>query len=728
VKHLRLTFFLILFPGILIHASTVSAQGKGEITGLVLDHQTQKPIADANILLQPTVLGTTSNGEGFFSISGIQPGIYTLTVSVMGYEVFVLENIELGPNQTVHQKVELDETILQMDPVVVTAGKHPQALSVSPQAAVVVQQADITQRQNRRFEEVLQPISGIHFNESNISIRGSSGYSVLNVGSRVMLMIDGVPSLSSDLNLINWEMLPLLDVDRIEVIKGAGSALYGSSAMGGVINIITRSPSRKGRLLIRTLTGFYDKPHYPEWRWTNKPLHYQRFDIAYSKSVGPVGFRLAATRSQSTGYMENSDLSQWNISGKVNWTLPNASKLNVYAAWMDSKAGWLTQWLNQNQPFEVPPFNKQDEFHYKTLNLYIQYHLPISSKFAFKFRVSHMLSEMGSQIFGGGSVYTTQSFQPGEGLGGELLFEWIPGVRQNVILGTEYRRDISGSRYFDNHKGYMISPFVQWEFDILSNLKTVCGARWDRHILDDKEIDSRLSPKFGINFKPWKKTTLRATAGSGFRTATVFEKYVHADYSGFNVIMNPDLKPEHSWFADAGIRQIFSPEGYVEISFFQTDYWNMIEPVFSFLGEIQFQNTVRARIRGVEFSTQSWWWKRHIGLGAQVTWMEPRDLKRNTDLSYRPRLIANVQSTLRFGSFSVQAEYRYASLVRNVEINPLDPCVPLKLLTIRSEFQIRQVTIQFAVNNVLNYHYTQIERRMGEIRNASIGLLLDIGQ
>ena len=371
MKRLRITIFLFLFSGILIHASNGFAQGKGEITGSVLDRQTQKPLADANILLHPTVLGTSSNAKGFFSISGIQPGIYTLTISVIGYEVFVLENIAMGPNQSVHQKVELDETVLQMDPVVVTAGKHPQALSVSHQAAVVVQQADITQRQNRRFEEVLQPISGIHFNESNISIRGSSGYSVFNVGSRVMLMIDGVPSLTSDLSVINWEMLPLLDVDRIEVIKGAGSALYGSSAMGGVINIITRSPSKKGRLLIRTLSGIYDKPHYPEWRWTNETLHFERVDVAYSKSIGPVGFRLAAARNQSTGYMENSKLSQWNVSGKVTWTLPNQSKLDVYAAWMESKQGWLIQWLNQNQPFEVPPFNKEDEFHYKTLNFYV---------------------------------------------------------------------------------------------------------------------------------------------------------------------------------------------------------------------------------------------------------------------------------------------------------------------------------------------------------------------
>ena len=137
MKHLRLTFFLVLFSGMLIHTSNVFAQEKGEITGSVLDRQTQKPLADANILLHPTVLGTSSNAKGFFSISGIQPGIYTLTISVIGYEVFVLENIAMGPNQSVHQKVELDETVLQMDPVVVTAGKHPQALSVSHQAAVV---------------------------------------------------------------------------------------------------------------------------------------------------------------------------------------------------------------------------------------------------------------------------------------------------------------------------------------------------------------------------------------------------------------------------------------------------------------------------------------------------------------------------------------------------------------------------------------------------------------
>ena len=141
--------------------------------------------------------------------------------------------------------------------------------------------------------------------------------------------------MSSDLSLINWETLPLLDVDRIEVIKGAGSALYGSSAMGGVINIITRSPSKKGRLSFRTLAGFYDKPHYAEWRWTDKTLHYQRIDIAYSKSFGSVGFRLAATRNQSTGYMENTDLSQWNVTNITN--MSELFRNSLYA-------GELSQW------------------------------------------------------------------------------------------------------------------------------------------------------------------------------------------------------------------------------------------------------------------------------------------------------------------------------------------------------------------------------------------------
>ena len=229
-------------------------------------------------------------------------------------------------------------------------------------------------------------------------------------------------------------------------------------------------------------------------------------------------------------------------------------------------------------------------------------------------------------------------------------------------------------------------------------------------------------------FKPSESTSVRASLGSGFRAATVFEKYIEADHSGFTIIPNPDLRPESAWSWDIGIRQSFGEYHHVECSFFQSDYEDMIEPVINFLGTIQYQNFVRARIRGVECFAESWHWRRRLGLRGSLTWMDPENLKTGETLPYRPRFSGNVEAILKLGDFRLSAEYQYASRIENVEIRPLDPRVPTKLAHIRAEYAWREFRVQVAVTNLLNYHYTQVEQRMAEVRKYTLSLLFDTGK
>ncbi len=703
--------------------STLSAQQSGSITGQVIDDKTEKPLSNVNIVILKTVLGASSDRDGFFIIQPVHPSTYSLQISMLGYETKILHDIVVRAGETTDLNIKLTNTPIEINPIVVTAGKHPQSLSVSTQAIDMVPRFEIINRQSRRIPEALQGISGIHFNESNISIRGSSGYNVINVGSRVLLMVDGVPVLTSDFGAINWDMFPLIEIDHIEVVKGAGSALYGSSAVGGVVNVITRIPSPTGQFQIRAVAGFYDQPHYEEWQWTDRTLHYERIDATYGRQLGPLGIQLNFSRYTTTGYMENDEVNQWNGSGKLVYHLPNQSRFDLYIGWVSSKMGWLIQWLSQNDPFEVAPFNKEDEVRYKVLNLYTQYYLPLSARFGLKLRLSHLISQMGSQF----TTDDPNAFKPGLGTGWEIQADWIPATHHHFIFGNEFRWDVSGSKYFGDHKGYTISPYMQNEWTLLPCLTIVFGIRMDRHVLIDEKTETQVSPKIGLNVQPFDQSALRMSVGRGFRAATVLEKYMEADYSGIHVIPNPDLRPENSWLFDVGWRQSISNRGWIEFSLFQTEYWNMIEPVINFLGTIQFQNYVRARIRGVEFSTETWFWNHHLGLNTQITYMDPKDLHRSETLPYRPKLTGNMMGILSFGPVSFQVEYRYVSRIEKVEINPLDPRVPLKLLYLRGEFRWQNWTLQCGVNNALNYHYTQVERRMGEIRHFSLGLLMDIG-
>jgi outer membrane cobalamin receptor len=720
-------------------AGVCLSQQTGSLSGTVTEVQTGKPVPGANVILQGTVLGVVTDGDGRFQINKIPAGGYALKVSMMGYGTATVSDVLIPPGGTASREIALSQTPIQGNLVVVTASKSPEELAAAHQSVEVLGADRILSRETRRLEETIATVSGVHFNEENISIRGSSGYSVFNVGSRVLLLVDGVSVISSDLGGINWKTLPLLDIDRIEIVKGAGSALYGSSAMGGVVNLITKPPTGRLRVQFRSLYGQYDDPYYSVWKWTDRRLHYERADLAVSRIVGPVGFRLSLSRVKSTGYMENNTTDLWNAAGKFNVRFSDRSRLELYLSWMDNKEGGFIQWLSQNEPFKVPSYNKEDAIEYKTMNLYAMYHLALSTRFGIKLRSSFLQTEMANQL----TANSPGAFRPGQGPGAEIQADWVPNVLHHSTFGAEFRWDLSGSQYYGDQadhdnpvvyrfQGYTVAPYAQHVWNLRENATLTAGARWDRHVLwnstveGDESSEDRISPKLGISYRPWTGTTLRATFGGGFRAATVFEKYIRADYSGFNVIPNPELRSEHSWFGEAGFRQEIGASTHVEFSAYQTDYWDMIEPVININGTIQFQNYVRARIRGIEGSLESWWWNRLIGIRASATFMEPLDIRRDKVLPYRPKFFTDLTGFVNFGPVSLQAEYRYASRVETVQLNPLDPRVPVKLLFLRAETKWRIATLQFAVNNALNYHYAQIERRMGEVRNAMVSLLVDV--
>ena len=707
----RAALALFLFLQLRLDAGTLNVR--------IFDAHTNGPVIGANVTVLHTLLGGVTGADGTAVIERIPEGFVEIRVSMIGYRSLVVPDVSIGSKASMPVWIQLEPAPLSGDAVVVTSAKHPQELGSANQSVDVVGFASMGLRQSRNVEESLNAVSGVHFNEGNVSIRGSSGYSVFNVGSRVLLMVDGVPVLTSDLGAVNWKLLPLLDIDRIEVVKGAGSALYGSSAMGGVVNLITRSPEPGGRLLLRLSSGFYDSPHYAEWKWTDRTLHAERIDLSYGRRIGQVGLRFGASRNVSTGYMENNELDQWNVSGRLNWTLPNRSRFEFAASWMKSREGGFIQWINQNEPFKVPPFNQKDEIHYTMADVYAFFHWPLTPKFGLRVRASFLQSEIGNQL----TAFKPGAFDPGRGPGFEVQADWFPCPLHQLTFGGEARWDLSGSQYFGKHHGYSVAPYVQEEWSFAPAWKASFGVRMDRHVLADEAEETRVSPKFGLNFRPSPTTTLRTSGGAGFRAATVFEKYIRADYSGFNIVPNPDLRSERSWTWDAGVRQSLFGNVQLDVSIFQSDYWDMIEPFVNFLGTIQFQNFIRARIRGVEGSAQSWWWKGRLGLEADWCWMDPADLNAGWDLPYRPRAFGTLIGTLKADRFTFQAEWRYARRIETVELNPLDPRVPVKLLHLRGQVEWGSVTFQASLNNALNYHYTQIERRMGEVRNANVTII-----
>jgi len=245
------------------------AQEKGSVSGYVFNSETKEKIVGANISIEGTVLGTTTNADGHFVIRNLPAQKYNLICSMIGFKRKVVEEVFVKENEDVSVEIYLEPLPVQTQPVVVTASKREQSISEIPVALSVVDEKLLMQRNSVAVDDALRYVPGVSFVQSQVNIRGSTGYSK-GVGTRVLILVDGLPMLSGDTGEIIWESFPVNQIERIEIVKGAGSALFGSSALGGVINIITKSASETPETHLQLYGGMYDSPYHDKWKWNDE--------------------------------------------------------------------------------------------------------------------------------------------------------------------------------------------------------------------------------------------------------------------------------------------------------------------------------------------------------------------------------------------------------------------------------------------------------------------------
>ena len=696
--------------------------GFGGIEGTVIDSQTRQPLPGANVQILGTVLGSSADMNGQFRIRNVYPGTYQIRVSMISYRAKTAD-VQVRENEISHVDVELKETPIEFDPVVVLGGKVQQRLDQANASLSVVSAREIEDRSATDLITALESAPGVNFVGNQINIRGSTGYT-FGAGNKVLLLLDGVPVYASDTGEFNWDMLPPLDIQQIEVLKGAGSTLWGASALGGVVNIITRSPSRDGKLLFSLTGGKYDYPYYREWEWTDHDrLYFDREDMSYSKQIGLLGLRISAGRYVSTGYTQVGDFEKYNLTGKFDIHFRNGVKWTLYSAYSHIDRGFFFQWKGPNDPYEVDEANLDAYGKTHQLNLYTKVAIPVSPVFGLRVRASMVRSIMGDQ-FG-----ETSDFNPSLGQGAELQADWIPHRAHTLTAGINFQHDAGSAKYFGDHEGYFIGPYLQDEWSVLKTLKTTLGLRYDRYQLAGGVKEDLYSPRFGINWQPWPTTSLRGSVGSGFRAATIVERFLEVTVMNLKVKSNPDLKAESSWAYDVGVRQHITENWNIDISLFDNEYWNLIEAHLDlFRGLIQFRNVGRARVRGIEATTK--WsqplnvsgWRFTPSVDLSITAMDHEDLKWHEPLTYRPKTIATLKTAFRMGIVNLQVDYRYASRIDAVKLYPINDRVPMKFWDVRLNIRIRNLTLRTGVRNLFNYNYAPMESNLMAPRSFIIGL------
>ncbi|MFH1571558.1 MAG: TonB-dependent receptor [Gemmatimonadota bacterium] len=718
---------------LVVLAGAAGARTGGSVQGQVADAESGEPLAGANVQIPGTVLGAITDRDGRFALVRVPAGRQALRISMIGYATQIVAAVEVPAGGAVAIRAELWPAAIALDLVVVTAQRRPERLEESTTSVAVLPFSEIAARNSLRLDEALEMVPGVCFTQDDVSIRGSTGYRA-NSGSRVLLLVDGIPVMTGDTGGIGWDMLPMLDIERVEVVKGAGSAVWGSHAIGGVINVITRRPSQEGALAFRATGGLFDAPSEKLWAWApHGTLGYARTEVSYSRALGPTALRLSGSRYASTSDRRDGGFAKWNLSGKATHRFSDAAELELYLAWLRDRSGVFVQWrspfvadstdVGPTQLFHpLLPQDEGNELRLTWLDGYLKYSRPLSARSHLRLRLSVLRSMLGNQFD------VTDAFSPAVGPGGEVQMDWVPAPGHFVTAGAEARVNIVEGKYFGGrHREYATAPFAQEEWQVRPDLRLSAGLRFDRHELAGGPVDQQLSPRFGLNFQPRPQVALRASAGRGFRAPTVAERTMRFGAGGFVVVSRADLRPESSWSWEGGVRRSFGRAAYVDAAVYQNDYHDFIEPLTEISQTatdivVSFQNVADARVRGFEVASSWRGGRERLRLDGSLTLMDSRDLESGAPLTYRPRWIGQVTPALQLGRLELRADYRFASRLQRVAIYTDDQRVAQHELNLRVQYRGRDLALTVGVDNALNYNYTQLERNLGPIRSFSAGL------
>ncbi|MBN1541299.1 TonB-dependent receptor [candidate division KSB1 bacterium] len=703
----------VLFLLVACFVATSSANTGSAISGKITDSETGEGLPGVNILLVGTVLGTTSDVNGEFRMGGLPTSRVDLRITMMGYKQVVKKDIELKAGETVRLSIAMQSTVLESPEILITANKRRQNIQDSPNSIGVLTARDLAAKNQVYLDDLLGYASGVNFVGSQINIRGSSGYNY-GAGSRVLYLIDGVPVMPGDSGDIKWDLVPASQVEQIEIIKGAGSALYGSNAMGGVVNIITKKATARPATQIRYSAGFYDKPAYEEWRWTDRLLHFDNLDLDHTRMIGSsLNLFASFGRHQSTGYFQNGHYQRWNAAAKLFWRLTATANLTLSTQYEQGDRGAALLWRSQRYALQVPPQAIGDYVESDKFNATAIYKQALNRKLGIKTRVSYFRN------FWENFFHDNQSHSTAHRFGFEFQADHQISENNVLTFGSEESWDHVISQLVGTHDQTVLSVYAQNERRLVDELHLTVGVRFDHHTVDIGFADGEWSPKFGLVWHTAPQLSLRLSTGRGFRAASMSERFSEGIYSGLRLVPNPELKSETAWSHEFGANLRLAPHLFADMAVFANDYWDLIEPEPDTDQTIQFINLTRARIAGAEVTLKWNGWKNRLGADLGYTFLYPRDLDRQTWLAYRSRRLLTASASLTLAAIETGIDYRYAAKLDReaVKLYPNDDRVDQQVVDLRLTLNLAAHQITAQVKNLFNHNHTQVERTLLPIRH-----------
>jgi outer membrane cobalamin receptor len=633
---MKQTFILIIFLFSLSSIPLITHAQFSVIKGKIIDEKTTDPLPYVNIGVKGQSTGTFSDSNGAYRLE-LPKGEYDLFISSVGYEKLE-KHIHIDGKKTYNLDLNLAATSQELSTVVVSASKYAQKIQESISSIEVLKAKTIEIGNLPSADKVVDRMPGITIVNNEPQIRGGSGFSS-GLGSRVMVMVDEIPLLRGDAGRPDWALIPIDDVDQVEVVKGASSVVFGSSAINGAINVRTAWPKDEPVTKITTFLGAYSKPerrYATPWTGMNPMVygisltHSQKFDnidlaggISYYKDQGYIGGTpegKVADTIYNKGQFNNRVKFYFNTrvrSKKVeglSYGLNGNFMFQEYAEtyfWYDADTN-----IYRSFPASLSKFN-QFTFY---VDPFVKYYAKNGDVHSLKNRV-YYLNSIGLYNQSAQSVTLFNEYQYTHKFkkAGDLML--VTGVTN--IYAYAFGKVFSGKLAPDGtptlgengtYTSENFAAYAQLEKKFFNRLSVLLGGRYEYYHLADL---TEHKPVFraGLNMRAGKSSFIRLSVGQGYRVPSIGERYITTTSGNFGFYPNPSLAPETSLSYELGFKQLFKIGKFAamfDVAGFYEDYDDYVEFNFGYWGlnltnptknvGFKFFNTGPARIYGIDVS------------------------------------------------------------------------------------------------------------------------------
>lgn len=530
-------------------ALTISFQlnAQNKISGKVTDNNNE-PLTGANVVIKHTTLGSASGIDGNYEIKGLKNGEYTLRASFFGYET-IEEQITIEGNDVV-LNLEMIETSIDLNAVVITGTRTEKSLKNTP---VLTQSISIQELENKDVQDITQALEFVVPGVEFTSQAQGKSLSLQGIDPQYMLfLVDGERLAGDTYGDIDYSRINIADIERIEVVKGASSTLYGSNALGGVVNIITKNPSKKLDLGASTRLSKYSTQNYRFNIGSKLGRFSTQTSVVYDKTNG---YDLLPGDTYRTQEKEDALV----INEHLKYALSESFLLEANASFMNKNRENTSENLYDRRNKNFTYGAKASWFISPKSDISLSWN---SDNYELLNKITE--DDLESDY---NNLYNNARL-----LGNFQLSDWnllTAGVEYISENLTAARNNIEDETNTD----YVL--FAQEDLQVLPDLNLIAGFRANHN----SEYNWHFTPQFSGMYKIWRMT-FRGAYSMGYKTPSLKEKYMNfqipAPGPPMFLVGNAELEPETSDYISASAEYNFNG-----ISFSATAYHNKISNMIS---------------------------------------------------------------------------------------------------------------------------------------------------